>query len=160
MLLSSTQHTTLLCITPTTDSSNTNYQSVCLSLCPSICVQHDGSLCDTTVPPKGGDTGRDCFHTEFSSDAFRAITASCFISLATVQAAYGFKVPLCCLPRTVSPLLCPWCCATDALYLLLCAADSLHRYAQHHASTDCTPRFSCISANVIQLCSAFRCTLA
>ena len=33
-----------------------------------------------------------CFHTEFSSNAFRAITAFCFMFLAVVQASYGYKV--------------------------------------------------------------------
>lgn len=32
-----------------------------------------------------------CLHTDYSSDAFRAVTALCFISLAIIQALYGFK---------------------------------------------------------------------
>ena len=32
-----------------------------------------------------------CLHTDYSSDAFRAVTASCFISLAIIQGLYGLK---------------------------------------------------------------------
>lgn len=35
---------------------------------------------------------QDCFHTEFSTTLFRAISAVCFIFLATLQAAYGYKL--------------------------------------------------------------------
>ena len=51
------------------------------------------SLCDPSKqplpPPPSGpdDTGQHCFHTEFSSDAFRAITAFCFLFLAATQGA-------------------------------------------------------------------------
>lgn len=51
-------------------------------------------LCDPSDPTKDADSGNDCFHTEFSSNAFRAITAFCFIFLAATQAAYGLKVNL------------------------------------------------------------------
>lgn len=42
--------------------------------------------CDTDEP------GESCYHTAYSSDAFRAVTGLCFISLAIIQGAYGYVV--------------------------------------------------------------------
>ena len=45
------------------------------------------STCEPTT-----NGGADCFHTEFSSDTFRAITAGCFLFLAATQGAYGYQL--------------------------------------------------------------------
>jgi len=42
--------------------------------------------CDTDEP------GESCYHTAYSSDAFRAVTGLCFISLALIQGAYGYVI--------------------------------------------------------------------
>lgn len=39
-----------------------------------------------------GLQGYWCYHTEYSSDAFRAITAVCFLLLSAIQAVYAYKV--------------------------------------------------------------------
>ena len=57
-------------------------------------MQKEEAYCDSSVPPfvLPVPGQNPCFHTEFSSNAFRAITAFCFMFLAVVQASYGYKV--------------------------------------------------------------------
>jgi hypothetical protein len=63
-----------------------------------------GTLCDpadadsnaTKSPPGTGGTDNNtllkCFHSEYTSVAFRSITAACFLFLAVAQGAYGWKL--------------------------------------------------------------------
>ena len=62
------------------------FQALWISL-TALQMQREKAVCDNTV-----DNGEHCFHTEFSSDAFRVISACCFLFLAAAQGSYGYQL--------------------------------------------------------------------